>query len=112
MLPALEPEVILTRKLRIISSKVNLIPDNLDTFKLLNITPESKQRKINLNAREVQDRIQNNRNPKEYIHIYNNYGERELYKNIKYELENLGNFEKIPILLKERREGKLLTTQI
>ena len=66
-----------------------------DTFKLLNITPKSKQRKLQINARELQERIHNNRNPKEYVHVYNMYGERELLKQIRYELDNLGNFEKI-----------------
>ena len=59
-----------------------------------------------MNAREMQERIQNNRNPKEYIHIYNNYGERELLKQMRYELQNLGNFDKIPIIKKEVPEGR------
>lgn len=61
-----------------------------------------------MNAREMQERIQNNRNPKEYIHIYNNYGERELLKQMRYELQNLGNFDKIPIIKKEVPEGRVL----
>ena len=76
------------------------VKDNLikDTLKILNITPETKNRKIRLNALELQERIQNGRNPKEYVHVYNNYGERDMYKQIRYELENLGNFEKIPVI--------------
>jgi hypothetical protein len=48
--------------------KENLIKD---TCKLLNINPKSKRRKMNINAKELQERVHNNRNPKEYIHIYN-----------------------------------------
>lgn len=59
-----------------------------------------------INAKELQERIQNNRNPKEYIHIYNHYGERELIKQMRYELNNLGNYEKIPTVKKDIPDGK------
>lgn len=61
---------------------------------------------MQINARELQERVHNNRNPKEYIHIYNNYGERELLKQMRYELQNLGNFEKIPTVHKDDPPGK------
>lgn len=74
-----------------ISSDIDLkVKENLikDTVKLLNINPKSKRRKLTINAKELNERVHNNRNPKEYIHIYNNYGERELMKQIRYELKN------------------------
>ncbi|CAI2376098.1 unnamed protein product [Moneuplotes crassus] len=73
-----------------------------DTFKLLNISSRTKRRKLQMNARELQERVHNNRNPKEYIHVYNNYGEREMYKQMNHELTNMGNFEKIHTILKEK----------
>jgi len=79
---------------------------SLDTFTLLNINPESKRRKMHINAKELQERVHNNRNPKEYIHYYNNYGEREKLKQIRYERKHLGNFEKIPLILKDPDTGK------
>ena len=48
-----------------------------------------------MNAREIKERVLNNKKPKEYQHIYNNYGEKEMMKQIKYESDHLGNFEKI-----------------
>jgi len=61
---------------------------------------------MHINAKELQERVHNNRNPKEYIHYYNNYGEREKLKQIRYERKHLGNFEKIPLILKDPDTGK------
>jgi tubulin polyglutamylase TTLL6/13 len=82
-----------------ISSEIDKkVKENLikDTCKLLNINPKSKRRKMNINAKELQERVHNNKSPKEYIHIYNTYGEREMLKQIRHETKNLGNYEKIP----------------
>lgn len=61
-----------------------------------------------MNAKELQERVHNNRNPKEYIQIYNNYGEREMLKQIRYEKNHLGKFEKIPTVSKSIPDGMLL----
>ena len=67
-----------------------------------------KKRKIDINNKERQERLENYKNNKEYIQVYNNYGERELLKQIKYELEHLGNFEKIFTKKKEINYGRLI----
>lgn len=78
------------------------VKDNMlkDAFKMLNITPKTKAQKIKVNALELQERIQNGRTSKETAVALNNHGEREMYKQIKYELSHLGNFEKINVVKK------------
>ncbi|CAI2361812.1 unnamed protein product [Moneuplotes crassus] len=76
-----------------------------DTFKILNINPRSKRRKLQLNAKEIQERSRNNHNSKENSQAHTNYEEREMYKQMRYELRNKGDFEKIYTILKPKDDG-------
>ena len=69
-----------------------------DTLTLLNLNPESKHRKLKLIEKEFQERIRNGRQFDKRLQNKKDYGKRELYKQIKYEKENLGDFEKISVL--------------
>ena len=69
-----------------------------DTLTLLNVNPESKHRKLKLIEKEFQERIRNGRQFDKRLQNKKDYGKHELYKQIKYEKENLGDFEKISVL--------------
>lgn len=81
----------------------------IDTLKILNINPRMKRRKIDINNKERQERLENNKSKRDYIQNYDNYAERELLKQIKYELEHLGGYEKILTSKKELNNSNLDT---